>query len=426
MVYAFRPVVFLLLLFLTAPAFPEPLQAANPQSSLTRLTGEFDALIANPARAGRRDLWLALEERFAALAARSQGDVKARASFYHARAREELARRSFSAADHREAVSRFASVAKAHPKHAIAPESLFRQADILTRRLGDHAGAVTVLEKLIKDYPRAGNISEARQLLALAKNPPPAQNRARAPAAAKAPPAKTVMEQLGLTVRTIMLDAGHGGNDPGARAAGITEKHFALAMARRVGALLQKEGFTVLYTRTTDTYIPLRDRTDMANNKKADLFISIHVNANPNSAVRGLETYYLGEARTRSAQLVAARENGVSVRNVSDLQFILTDFMLSSKVKESRHLANSVHNGILRRLRGVKLAAHDNGVRSAPFYVLMGARMPAILVEFGYITNAHDAANLKNDAFLQRQAEGLVQGIKQYRADLAKAIPKTN
>jgi N-acetylmuramoyl-L-alanine amidase len=162
----------------------------------------------------------------------------------------------------------------------------------------------------------------------------------------------------------------------------------------------------------------------MANSKKADLFISIHVNANPKPGVRGLETYYLGEARTQNAQAVAARENGVSARNVSNLQFILTDLMLSSKVKESRHLATCVHNGILRRLRGAKLPAHDNGVRSAPFYVLMGARMPAILVEFGYITNEHDAANLKNDAFLQRQAEGLVQGIKQYRADLAKAVPK--
>jgi len=253
----------LLLLFLAAVAAPVssqaasvPSQTANPQNSLSRLTSEFDALNTNAARAGRRDLWLSLEERFAALAAQSQGDVKARAALYHARAREELARRSFSAADHREAVSRFAAAAKAHPKHAIAPESLFRQADILTRRLGDHAGAIAVLEKLIKDYPKAGNIAEAKNLLTQAKNPPQAQsrpqsqagapgstqgqaqNKAQAPPAAKEPSTEEVMEQLGLTVKTIMIDAGHGGNDPGARAAGITEKQFSLAMARRVGALL--------------------------------------------------------------------------------------------------------------------------------------------------------------------------------------------
>ena len=232
------------------------------------------------------------------------------------------------------------------------------------------------------------------------------------------------MEQLGLTVQTIMIDAGHGGNDPGARSAGIIEKTFTLAMAKRVGALLNKEGFTVLYTRTSDTYISLQTRPDMANNKKADLFISIHVNANTKPGIRGLETYYLDEAKTQDAATVAARENGVSVKNISDLQFILTDLMLSSKVKESHHLADCVHKGILKKLRGAKFAAPDNGVRSAPFYVLVGARMPAILVEFGYITNTHDAANLKNDAYLQRQAEGLVQGVLQYKAELAKAVPK--
>ena len=425
---------FLLLALLMAGFGPWPVQAAQtantPQAVLQQLIAEFDALGANAARGGRRDLWLALEERFAALAARNTGDVGARAAFYHARSREELARRSFAAADHREAVSRFAAVAAAHPRHAVAAESLYRQADILTRRLGDRASAIIVLEKLIKDYPKAGNIPEARQLLARAKEEPQAQNRAqgreqtRASAAAEKQAAETVMEQLGLTVRTIMLDPGHGGSDPGTRGGGITEKNFTLAMARRVGALLQKEGFTVLYTRTTDTYVPLKDRPKMANDKRADLFISIHVNANAVPGVQGLETYYLAPATTERALTVAARENGTSVRNISDLQFILTDLMLSSKVNESNHLANSVHNGILGRLRAAKLAAPDNGVRSAPFYVLMGARMPAILVEFGYVTNAQDAANLKNDAYLQRQAEGLVRGILQFRADLAKTAPQ--
>ena len=244
-------------------------------------------------------------------------------------------------------------------------------------------------------------------------------------ASSGAAPAKpvSVMDQLGLTVKTIMLDAGHGGKDPGAMAGGIVERQFTLAMARRVGALLEKKGFTVLYTRTGNTYISLQDRPDIANNKKADLFISFHVNANNNAAVHGLETYYLDEAKTQDAAVVAARENAVSVKNISDLQFILTDLMLSYKVKESRHLALCVHRGILKKLRASKLSSHDNGVRSAPFYVLMGARMPAILVEFGYITNKGDLASLKSDAYLQRQAEGLVEGILQYQAELAKMVP---
>jgi N-acetylmuramoyl-L-alanine amidase len=221
-----------------------------------------------------------------------------------------------------------------------------------------------------------------------------------------------------------MLDAGHGGRDPGARAGGITEKQFTLAMAKRNGAQLQKNGFTVLYTRSGNKYLSLQDRPNLANEKKADLFISIHANANTNPAVRGLETYYLDEAKTQDAALVAARENSLSVKNVSDVQFIVTDLLLSSKVMESHHLADCVHAGILKKVREAKQAAPDNGVRSAPFYVLMGARMPAILVEFGYITNSGDAANLQSEKYLQLQAEGLVDGILRYKAELAKSMSR--
>lgn len=244
-----------------------------------------------------------------------------------------------------------------------------------------------------------------------------------APAKKGAKPSSSVIEQLGLTVKTIMLDAGHGGHDPGAQGGGITEKQFTLAMARKVGAMLKKEGFTVLFTRADDTFISLQDRPEIANDKNVDLFVSIHVNANPKNTVFGLETYYLSEARSKDAAVVAARENGVSIKNISDLQFILTDLMLSTKLKESRHLAKCVHNGILNRLKSAKLAAFDNGVRSAPFYVLMGARMPAILIEFGYISNERDCANLRDEAFIQRQAEGVVRGIVQYRAEIASLVP---
>lgn len=240
----------------------------------------------------------------------------------------------------------------------------------------------------------------------------------------KSPGSEQLMKQLGLTVQTIMLDPGHGGKDPGATGGGIVEKQFTLSMAKRIGALLKKEGFTVLYTRTGNDFISLQDRPDLANSKKADLFISIHVNANPGSTIRGLETYYLDEAQTPDAATVAARENTVSVQNISDLQVILTDLMLSSKLEESRHLAKCVHNGILKTLRSAKLAAPDNGSRSAPFYVLMGARMPAILIEFGYITNEADAGNLRSEKYLQRQAEGVVQGVLQYKKELARLAPK--
>ncbi|MDR1686205.1 MAG: N-acetylmuramoyl-L-alanine amidase [Desulfovibrio sp.] len=233
-----------------------------------------------------------------------------------------------------------------------------------------------------------------------------------------------LLAQLGLEVKVIMLDAGHGGKDPGAEAAGIVEKQFTLNAAKRLGAILRKRGFTVLYTRSGNGYLSLQKRPDVANAKKADLFISLHVNANPKPSVRGFETYYLSEAKTGDAATVAARENGVAVSKISDLQFILTDLMLGSKVRESRRLAETVHRGIRDSLRRNGLPSFDNGVRAAPFYVLVGARMPAVLVEFGYITNKDDAANLKSEAYLARQCEGIADGIQSFARETAGTAPR--
>ncbi|MDR2124304.1 MAG: N-acetylmuramoyl-L-alanine amidase [Desulfovibrio sp.] len=233
-----------------------------------------------------------------------------------------------------------------------------------------------------------------------------------------------LLAQLGLQVKVIMLDPGHGGKDPGAEAAGIVEKQFTLNAAKRLGALLRKRGFTVLYTRTGNGYLTLQQRPNAANAKKADLFISLHVNANPKPSVRGFETYYLSEAKTGDAATVAARENGVPVSKLSDLQFILTDLMLDAKVRESRRLAETVHRGILNSLRRNGLPCFDNGVRAAPFYVLVGARMPAVLVEFGYITNKDDAVNLKSEAYLARQCEGIVDGVQSFARAAAGTAPR--
>ncbi|MDR1947457.1 MAG: N-acetylmuramoyl-L-alanine amidase [Desulfovibrio sp.] len=263
---------------------------------------------------------------------------------------------------------------------------------------------------------------------AAGKTPQAAATKKKSAAQARQPtPAEknsALLAQLGLEVKTIMLDAGHGGKDPGAEGAGIVEKNFTLDMAKRLGAILRRRGFTVLYTRSGNGYLTLQQRPNAANAKKADLFISLHVNANPKPSVRGLEIYYLSEAKTGDAVTVAARENGVSAGKISDLQFILTDLMLSSKVKESRRLAETVHRGILNSLKKAGLPAFDNGVRSAPFYVLLGARMPAVLVEFGYITNKDDAASLKSDKYLSRQCEGIADGIEQYRLELAGTAPQ--
>ncbi len=227
----------------------------------------------------------------------------------------------------------------------------------------------------------------------------------------------SLIEQLGLDIKTIMIDPGHGGKDPGAIYKGIKEKDINLKLAKILGKMLKAKGFKVLYTRTKDVYIPLEERTVMANTKGADLFISLHVNAHRERRVRGIEVYYLNFASTKNAIRVAARENAVSTKKISELQLILTDLLLNSKIKESSELASCVLNAILKTC---KKHVVNNGVKEAPFYVLMGAKMPAILVEIGYLTNKYDRRLITSTVYLRQLAQGIVSGVIAYKKSLKK------
>jgi N-acetylmuramoyl-L-alanine amidase len=229
----------------------------------------------------------------------------------------------------------------------------------------------------------------------------------------------SLVQQLGLDIRTVMLDPGHGGKDPGAVYKTIYEKDINLRLSKILGELLGSNGYHVLYTRTKDEFVPLEERTALANSKKADLFISLHVNAHKNKHINGFEIYFLNLAKNKDAVRVAARENSVSTKKISDLQVILTDLMLNSKIKESKKLADKVLDKTLENGRKY-YKLNDHGVRQAPFYVLMGAKMPAVLVEVGYITNFKDRKRLQSDNFLKRVAQGIVQGITSYRNELTK------
>lgn len=248
----------------------------------------------------------------------------------------------------------------------------------------------------------------------------PTRNRVKPTSASSQPASKA--EMLGLTVNTILLDPGHGGKDPGAQANGIQESRLVLKVAKLVETRLKKRGFQVSYTRDKNVFISLEKRTETANRRKADLFVSIHVNANTDTSVAGIETYYLDKARTKSAQRVAARENGVSVASIDDLQVILTDLGLGTKMKESHELAKSTLKSIERQVKSGGFTVRSNGARSAPFYVLMGAKMPAILIEVGYCTNKNDANYLKNDKYLERIADGIVEGIVAYKKRVENSV----
>lgn len=226
----------------------------------------------------------------------------------------------------------------------------------------------------------------------------------------------SLARQFGLSVRRIVIDPGHGGKDPGTYfKGGIKEKNVVLMLAQILaGKIEEKLGCEAVLTRDKDVFMSLEKRTAFANMQKADLFVSLHINAHKQAGVRGLETYYLNMATDERAVLVAARENATSEKNISDLQSILNDLMLNTKISESSRLAHEVQRGMMgylgRRYRDVK----NLGVKQAPFYVLIGAEMPAVLVETGFITNPAERKRLQSRAYLETLAEGIVAGMQGY------------
>jgi N-acetylmuramoyl-L-alanine amidase len=222
-------------------------------------------------------------------------------------------------------------------------------------------------------------------------------------------------QQLGLRVRTIVLDPGHGGKDPGAIAFGLKEKDIVLKVAKMLAPILEKRlRCKVILTRTTDVFIPLEERTAIANTHDADLFVSLHINASPSEKAHGIETYYLNLTTNPEAMRVAARENATSTHQMSDLQNILSDIMKNSKINESARLAELVNNSIITGLKKNFSDIKSMGVKQAPFYVLIGAEMPAILVEMSFITNKDDVKHLQNNHFLENIASDISSGIQSY------------
>jgi N-acetylmuramoyl-L-alanine amidase len=220
---------------------------------------------------------------------------------------------------------------------------------------------------------------------------------------------------------TVVVDAGHGGDDPGATGPkGTHEKDLTLAIALKVQKKLSTlPGVRVIMTRDTDVFVPLDERTAIANRNKADLFISIHCNASPVATNRGLETYYLDTASDEAAGRLAARENATLKNRGSDLAFILEDLVIEGNVRYSSRLARAVHDSVLERLRKKypPKSVRDLGVKTALFYVLFGAQMPSILVETAFISNELEETRLNGEAFQGQIAESIRDGVKRYQRE---------
>ena len=222
---------------------------------------------------------------------------------------------------------------------------------------------------------------------------------------------------LGLKIGRIVIDPGHGGHDTGTIGpTGLMEKDLCLDVSLRVGKLIEQRlpGTDVVFTRDDDTFIPLEHRTEIANDAKADLFLSVHANSSQDHKARGIETYYLNFTGSSDAMEVASRENALSENSVHDLQDLVAKIARNEKIEESRDFAGILQDSLSKRMEGLNRGDRNRGVRKAPFVVLIGADMPSVLAEISFISNPADEQWLKKPENRQRVAEGLYHGIESY------------
>jgi N-acetylmuramoyl-L-alanine amidase len=232
---------------------------------------------------------------------------------------------------------------------------------------------------------------------------------------------RSLTRALGLKISRIVIDPGHGGHDTGTIGPhGLMEKDLCLDVALRLGHLIEDKlpGAEVVYTRKDDTFIPLEQRTAMANDAKADLFISIHANSSHDHAARGIETYYLNFATSEESMEVATRENALSQTSLHDLQDIIKKIARNEKIEESKELASDIQDSLTHRLQTVSQRQKNRGVKKAPFVVLIGANMPSVLTEISFISNPNDEKLLRKGDQRQRVADGLYHGIAAYLDNL--------
>ena len=245
-----------------------------------------------------------------------------------------------------------------------------------------------------------------------------------APASSAAEEAKPAREAPGATETAarrnrvrVMIDPGHGGKDPGAIGPnGLQEKDVVLAIGRMVREKLSRSGeYDVRMTRDTDVFIPLEERTAMANKSRADVFVSLHINASPNRRAEGISTYVLSRGAANREDLeLAARENGVPVRRLSEVRFIIDDLFTGARKNESLRLAKTVNDSIVRNVSARFAGVQNLGLKQAPFYVLVGARMTAVLVESSFISNRREEERLRDPAYLDRIADGVAEAVRYY------------
>lgn len=338
---------------------------------------------------------------------------------------EEKAKVTKSAADAKKAASVYEQAANTFPASALADDALFRAAVVYSELLKNKKKALAHLDRIAGRYSNADHAKIAEEYRAKMTGAK-ASSQGESSGGKNSPiqrqkPGKVgshmLAAQLGLSVRTIILDPGHGGRDPGTMHNGVVERDVNLDVAQRLSKVLEKLGYEVFLTRSGNTSISLANRVRFGRRSKGDLFVSIHVNSAPNTASSGMETYILDFAHTSSASRLAMVENADSGR-LGDMDKILTEILAGARMNESRSLAENIQQETLAYLKKNGARTYNGGVKGAPFFVLVGSSMPSVLIELGYCSNKEEAARLKTSSHRQKLAQGIANGIHAYAKSL--------
>jgi N-acetylmuramoyl-L-alanine amidase len=315
------------------------------------------------------------------------------------------------------------SVASKEPTNATPPVSA-------TPSAGKPAETISVnTEKTAAPESTTASPAVAEKAAVSIARPPSIKTAGSAAAVLKPPPEarptrdgqRSLTRTLDLKIGRIVIDPGHGGHDTGTIGPhGLMEKDLCLDVALRLGHIIEQKlpGAEVVYTRKDDTFVPLEQRTAIANEAKADLFISIHANSSRDREARGVETYYLNFANSAESMEVATRENAYSEKSLHDLQDLIQKIARNEKMEESKELANDIQDALSHRLQLVSAAEHNRGVKRAPFIVLIGANMPSVLAEISFVSNPTDERMLRKPEQRERIANGLYRGIAAYLESL--------
>ena len=424
------------LLFLTVPARAE---SGGSESAYQGARTAYHALKRDPARRKFRHHWLNVTHKFEAVSGKYPGSPRAAdALFTAASLMEELSRISMLPEDLQAAVADYRKLCARFPRHHLADDAALALAHIELDRLGRPEEARQVIKRAIVQTPKGDRIRELKSLLTsvireeeakkrsgpksaplgarvVASEPKRAIERLKGIARKEGAGEYTLSQQLGLKVRRVIVDAGHGGRDTGAIGrSGTQEKEVSLAIARRLGEILTGRGLEVILTRDQDVFVPLEARAQMANEAKGDLFISIHCNSSARKALHGIETYTLNTASDRYSIRLAARENASSEKRISDLQFILADLATKANTEESSRLASAIQQSMVERLRARYADVRGLGTKQALFYVLLGVKMPSILVESSFLSNPEEEKRLRTRTYQFQIAEAIAAGVQDF------------